>query len=105
MKKISIVVENNSYYIVNNDKEEFWKLCGYNFGERYWKGFYRHPYIANILMKKKNNKRKLEIFWKKNTEDNFNTKILKILILEKEEIERKLEYEAKKYEKKYENKV
>ena len=98
MKKISIVVENNSYYIVDNNKEDFWKLRGDNFGERYWKRFYRHPYIVNILVKKKHNKRKLEIFWKKNTEDNFNIKILKMLIIEKEEIEKRLEYEAKKYE-------
>ena len=53
MKKISIVVENNSYYIVDNNKEDFWKLRGDNFGERYWKRFYRHPYIVNILVKKK----------------------------------------------------
>ena len=52
MKKISIVVENNSYYIVDNDKEDFWKLRGDNFGERYWKRFYRHPHIVNILLKR-----------------------------------------------------
>jgi hypothetical protein len=103
MKKVNIITTQNKYYSVDNNKEEFWNLCGNNFGKKYWNKFFTHPKITNILIKKKKNKKKMDEFWCKNTEEFFNIKELKDIVLEKETIEKILEYEEKKYEFVYKN--
>jgi hypothetical protein len=103
MKKVNIITIKNKYYSVDNNKEEFWNLRGNNFGEKYWNRFFTHPKITKILIKKKKNKKKMDEFWTKNTEQSFNVKELKDIVLEKETIEKILEYEEKKYELVYKN--
>jgi hypothetical protein len=62
MKKV-VFAEKTNYYLVNDNKDEFWKLRGDRFGEKHWKRFFKHPYIICYLKKKKRIERKLKEFW------------------------------------------